>query len=113
FVVSVGIFGLQLPGVRQAVQSLIDPVKEIATRFPFALFTGFMGIWMLVFGLCAVYLIHRNAFSGTGGAHLLDPLVSIWLAWTVAAVEISMYDSDDVPGSTFTTLTIASATVAT
>lgn len=111
-VVSVGIFGLQLPGVRRAVQALIDPVVEAATRFPFALSTGFMGIWLFIFGLCAVYLMHRNAFTASGGG-LLDPLVSIWLAWTVAGVEIAMCDSDRMPGGTFAVLALASATAAT
>lgn len=115
FVVSVGIFGLQLPVIRQAVEAVLDPVVELGTRFPFFLVTPFLGIWIFLFGVCAIYLIHRNAFSGanTGGGRLLDPLVSIWLAWTVAAVEINMYDAGDLPTSTFTAVTIASATMAT
>lgn len=115
FVVSVGVFGLQLPGVRQALEGLIDPVVEFAGRFPLSLITPLLGAWILVFGVCAVYLIHRHGFSsrGVGGGCLLDPLVSIWLAWTVAAVEIANYDSVDLPASTFTALTIGSATAAT
>lgn len=115
FLISVGIFGLQLPGIRQALEALIDPVVEVATQFPFSLITPLLEGWLLVFGVCTVYLIHRHAFSGrnTGGGSPLDPLVSVWLAWTVAGVEITMYDSGDLPGSTFTALTIGSAVAAT
>jgi hypothetical protein len=114
FLVSVGIFGVQLPGVRQAVQSLIDPVVELASEFPFSLVASILGAWLVVFGLCAVYLIHLHGFTGpnTGGG-LLDPLVSVWLAWTVALVEIVNFRPDDLPAGTFTTLTLTSATVAT
>lgn len=115
FLVSVGIFGLQLPVVRQHLAGLIDPVVELTTRFPLSVIAPLLGIWLFVFGLCAVYLIHHHAFSSakTGGGRLLDPLVSIWLAWTVAGVEINMYDAGDLSPRTFTTLTLASATAAT
>lgn len=113
--VSVGIFGLQLPVIRRQLTGLINPVVELGHQFPLSVIAPLLGSWLFVFGLCAVYLIHHHAFSSTktGGGRLLDPLVSIWLAWTVAGVEISMYDTGNLSPGTFTTLTIASATAAT
>lgn len=112
FLVSVGVFGLQIGVVRRAVRSLIDPVVELGRTFPFSVLAALLGGWLFVFGLCAVYLIHLHGFSGRYQG-LLDPLVSVWLAWTVAAVEIAGYRPGDLSAGTFTALTVASATAAT
>jgi hypothetical protein len=107
--VSVGIFGLQLPGVRQALRGLIEPITEAANEFPLSMIAPLLGIWLLIFGVCALYLIHHHTFGGRGNS-LLDPLVSIWLAWTVGAVEITMLRSEQ---PSFVTATVLSATLAT
>jgi hypothetical protein len=111
FLVSVGIFGLQVPVFRQWVAGLIAPVVELANQFPLSMVASVLGLWLFVFGVCAVYLIHRHAFGG--GGRLLDPLVSVWLAWTVAGVEINMYEPGDLSAGAFTALTVGSATAAT
>jgi len=113
--VSVGAFGIQLPGVRQKLESLIDPVVALGDQFPLSMIAPLLGLWLFVFAVCAVYLIHVHAFrvGGNGGVRLLDPFVSVWLAWTVAIVEIVNYGAGDLSSQTFTMLTIGSATAAT
>jgi hypothetical protein len=112
---SVGVFGIQLPGVRQELESVLAPVVALGDDFPLSMIAPLLGLWLFVFGVCAVYLIHVHAFrvGGTGGERLLDPLVSVWLAWTVAIGEIANYDAGDLSSRTFTVLTIASAAAAT
>ncbi len=110
--VSVGIFGLQVRGVRQALRGLIEPVRQAVTDPPLSVLAGLIGVWLLVFGVCALYLIHHHSFCGQGNS-LLDPLVSVWLAWTVGAVEIVMLADDQVGRGSFVTVTVVSATTAT
>lgn len=110
--VSVAIFGLQVQGVRQALQGLIEPVRRAATEPPLSVLAALIGVWLLVFGVCALYLIHHHSFCGQGNS-LLDPLVSVWLAWTVGAVEIVMLTDDQTDRGSFVTVTVLSSTTAT
>jgi hypothetical protein len=112
FLVSTGIFGLQLPGVRQALEGVIDPVVALATDSLLSVVTPLLGMWLLVFGICAVYLIHHHAFGGEG-RRLLDALVSIWLAWAVALVDIVSYRGGELSTAAFVWLTVVSASGAT
>jgi hypothetical protein len=111
-IVSVAVFGLQLPGVRQALQGLIEPIRQAATEPPLSLAAPVVAAWLLVFGLCALYLIHHHTFGGQGHT-LLDPLVSIWLTWTVGAVEIAMLDPNHTAHTPFITATLTGASLAT
>ncbi len=93
---SVGIFGLQLPGVRQAVGRLLgaaSPAQLVGhLPWPLELLAWLAGLvigpWLLVFGVCAVYLMHRNGFNSD--EPLLRPIVTVWLAWMVAAVQFAV-----------------------
>ncbi|APU15092.1 MULTISPECIES: hypothetical protein [Actinoalloteichus] len=44
-------------------------------------------LWFIGFGLCAAYLIHNNSFGVAAGS-VLDPLVGIWLACSVAGFHL-------------------------
>ncbi|OLF12617.1 hypothetical protein [Actinophytocola xanthii] len=112
FLVSVGVFGTQLPGVRQELEGLIAPVVELARQPPLSVVAPLLGAWLLLFGLCSVYLIHHHAFGGDG-RRLLDALVSVWLAWVVGVVEIANYPGGDLSTRAFVWLTVGSASVAT
>ena len=87
--VSVGVFGLQLPVIRQAVQRGLDSVTSGASGLlgpVWWLLALFAAPWLFVFGVCAVYLMHRNGFSKHSHPYL-RPIVASWLACVVAAVE--------------------------
>jgi hypothetical protein len=87
---SVSVFGLQLPGVRQAVQGLLDRSQSAAPTVLASMVGLVLGPWLLVFGVCAVYLMHRNGFSAGIRNPLLRPIVASWLALTVAAVQLTV-----------------------
>jgi hypothetical protein len=48
-----------------------------------------VGLWLLIFGVCGVYLMHRNGFS-VNSHPLLRPIVTVWLSWTVAATQFTI-----------------------
>jgi hypothetical protein len=110
--VSVGIFGVQVPGVRQKLAGVIEPVVALADQPPLSVVAPLLGAWLLVFGLCSVYLIHHHAFGGDG-RRLLEALVSVWLAWVVGLVEIVNYPGGELSTSAFVWLTVGSAGAAT
>jgi hypothetical protein len=91
-VMSVAVFGMQLPRQRELVTHWLSVLRDGAAELPalvrFGLsFAGlFTGPWLFVFGLCSVYLMHRNGFSHRSHP-LLRPFVAVWLACAVALVE--------------------------
>jgi hypothetical protein len=104
--VSVGVFGLQLPGIRQYVERFLAGPREVAGSAAWGLL-GLVGApWLFVFGFCAVYLMHRNGFS-THSHPYLRPIVSAWLAAAVAAVELATAGRAGVPDTGFVAATLA------
>jgi hypothetical protein len=98
---SVGVFGLQLQGIRQPVQRLLEQSQALVPAPLLSLLGLIVGPWLLVFGVCAVFLMHRNGFA-TGDQHpLLRPIVTVWLALMVAAVQFTVGDRDGVSGPVF------------
>jgi hypothetical protein len=103
--VSVGVFGLQIAPVRRAVQGVLDDVTSGGGPLV-GLLGAVAGPWLVVFGICAVFLMHRNGFSA-GADPYLRPLVTSWLACTVAAAELTIARRDGVPDGRFVLATLA------
>lgn len=109
---SVWIFGLQVPRVRVFIQNRIDMVDFWISNLPLPVHIalGLMKIiavpWLFVFGVCAVYLMHRNGF-GHRSHPLLRPIVATWLAVAVALVDVGSNDHAGLSPVAFWTATIA------
>jgi hypothetical protein len=106
--VSVGIFGLQLPMVRQAIggaMNALSPAQLLARltlplQIVLPLLSSVVGLWLLIFGVCGVYLMHRNGFS-VNSHPLLRPIVTVWLSWTIAATQFTIGDKAGLAHAVF------------
>ena len=109
---SVGIFGLQVARVRQFIQGGIDTVTlwTLDLPLPVDVALGMLKLvavpWLFVFGVCAVYLMHRNGF-GHRSHPLLRPFVAVWLAAAVALVEVVSNDHAGLSPLVFWLATLA------
>lgn len=102
---SVGVFGLQLPVLRQSVETVMDAVTG-SLGAVWGLVSLVVGPWLFVFGVCSVYLMHRNGFS-THSHPYLRPIVASWLSFMVAAVELSVGSRTGLTDTRFVAATLA------
>jgi hypothetical protein len=111
--VSVSIFGLQLPVIRQAVQRGLENAAAGAAGLLgplWWLLALAAGPWLFLFGVCAVYLMHRNGFSKHSHPYL-RPIVASWLACMVAAVELTEGRREGLTDTAFVSATLAGPVV--
>lgn len=62
-------------------------------------------LWFCAFGLCSAYLVHNNSFNvegGVAGGTVTDPVINIWLAWSVAGFNLVGMSIAGVPYGTST-----------
>lgn len=92
-------FGLQISVVRQAMPQNLSPSTLLASlplplQFAAGLAGSLLSFWLGIFGVCGVYLMHRNGFSFHSHPYL-RPIVATWLSLCIAAVELQI---DEHPG---------------
>jgi len=83
---------------------------SLLVRFLSAVLGSAVGMWLVVFGVCAGYLMHRNGFSAHSHPYL-RPIVTSYLSCMVAAAELVNGDRTEFVGSGPTVAALAGPVV--